>query len=296
MNNIILNFELSFEGSNSDKHFIDLYDVSEALKGFHRTLALTSHLMLHSEVITRAPFVKDINIFTHPPKEGSWKLIASLAIGGQFLMTGLTSSQDTILGHLFFSAYDYVISESLGFNVDYNKTLGQLYLEHNKDIKLPVITESQLDSVIEKVQDSITEMHRPIYKSNTAELLKIKAFSEDTNFNLSSVIDINSYHYIKENVIDGKIFTVTGVVTSYNSNTYRGRIFISEINRPIPFEFDSSLKKKINSIKKVLKSLETHALKKEHLNITMDVKTIKSRNGKLKAYLVQKIWKESLDN
>jgi hypothetical protein len=294
MSKTILNFELSFEGSNSDDHIIDLYDVAEALKGFHRSLALTSHLVLHSKVVTQAPSVKGLTIYSHPAKDGSWKLIASLAIGGQFLMTGLTASQDSVIGHIFFSAYDYVISESLGFNVDYNKTLGQLYIE-NKDLKLPVITESQLDSVIEKVQDSITEMHRPIYKSNTADFLNIKVFSEDKKYDLSSVFDINSYHYITESIIDGSIITVTGVVTSYNSNTFRGRIFISEINRPIPFELDQILKSKINTIKKVLKSLETHALKKTHLCITMEVKAVKSKKGKLKAYLVQKIWKENLD-
>lgn len=291
----ILNFELSFEGSTSDEHIIDLYDVSEALKGFQRTLALTSHLVLHSEVITKAPYAKDLNIYALPSEEGSWKLIASLAIAGQFLTTGLTSSQDSVLGHIFFSAYDYVISESLGFDVDYNKTLGQLYTEHEK-LNVPVITESQLDSVIEKTQNSIIEMHRPIYKSNTANQLKIKAFDSSHSYDISSEIDINSYNYITENIIDGTIITITGVVTSYNSNTFRGRVFIKEISRPIPFEFDPQLKGKRNTISRVIKSLETHALNREHLLVTMEVKAVKSIKGKLKGYLVQKVWKKSLDN
>lgn len=289
----ILNFELSFEGSYCDQNVIDLYDVSEALKGFHRTLALTAHLVLHSEVITKAPCAKDLNIYTFPSEKGSWKIIASLAIAGNFLVEGLKAPHDTVLGHIFFSAYDYVVSESLGVHVDYNKTLGQLYTEH-RNLKLPVITESQLDSVIEKTQNSIIEMHRPISKSNTANQLIIQASTAKDYFHLSSKLDLDSYHYMMEDIIESQIITVTGVVTSYNSNTLRGRIFLSEINRPIPFELDSVLKSKKSTLKQIIQSLETHALSKEHLLVTMEVKAVKTKNGRLKAYLVQKVWKESL--
>ena len=81
-----------------------------------------------------------------------------------------TTPNNSPLGHLMFSLYDYVISESLGYHVDYNKSLGQLAEEaKSKQQKLPDIKEHQVDALIEKCSRAITEIHRPIVKSETAK-------------------------------------------------------------------------------------------------------------------------------
>jgi hypothetical protein len=65
---------LSFNGGAADKNEINFYDVSQALIGFERSLALTTHLVLNGEIITQAPALKGAEILAIPPTEGSWKL------------------------------------------------------------------------------------------------------------------------------------------------------------------------------------------------------------------------------
>lgn len=170
----IIEFTFSFGGNEAENHRIDFYDIAKSLEGFQRSLALTTHLLLNNEVITQAPALKKATIYAIPPKAGSWEITAVIGI----LFTGIyklgTLPKDVPLGHIVHSAYDYVLSKSLGVNVDYNKTLGQLY-EEGKTGELPIIRESQLDSIIEKCSSSIKEMHRPIYKSSTAIDAKISS-------------------------------------------------------------------------------------------------------------------------
>lgn len=293
MNKKVLDFELSFEGSTSDEHIIDLYDVSEALKGFHRTLALTSHLVLNGEVIGKAPFVKNLEIYSHPSEEGSWKMLASLTIAGHFFVEGMTAPQNTNLGHIFYSAYDYVIKESLGFEVDYNKSLGKLYSE-SQGLKVPVITESQLHQVIDKTENSIIEMHRPIYKTNTANKLSISTSIDNKVVPVGKELNLQTYSYLTENIVEQNVFSITGIVSSYSTDTYKGRIYFEDTDRTISFMLDNSLRKKSQTIGRIVRSLKSRALKKDPVNITMDVQVVKSKTGKLKGYLVQKVWKVSL--
>src|SRR6266404_3669458 len=113
-------FTLSFEGAASDQHLIDLYDVSQALIGFQRSLALTSHLVINDEIITQAPSLKGASILALPPKEGSWEIVGLVITGVAAVGYKLgTAPRNTPLGHLIFSLYDYVVKESLGFHVDY---------------------------------------------------------------------------------------------------------------------------------------------------------------------------------
>lgn len=116
-------FRLSFRGNDSDKHQIDLYDVSQALIGFQRSLALTTHLVLNGEIITQAPALKGARIFASPAKEGSWEIIATILAG---IYAIGTAPKDTPIGHIVRSVYDYMVSQSLGVHVDYDKTIGQI--------------------------------------------------------------------------------------------------------------------------------------------------------------------------
>jgi hypothetical protein len=134
----VIPFELSFSGRLAEHQEIDFYDVAEALKGFQRSLALTTHLVLNGEVITQAPSLEGARILLLALEPGSWKATAVVMVG---LTTALyqlgTAPKDTPLGNLVSSAYDYVISETLGFHVDYDKTLGQQYeeLKRERDVK-----------------------------------------------------------------------------------------------------------------------------------------------------------------
>lgn len=165
----MLKISLSYDGQAANVSEIDLYDVAQALIGFQRSLALTTHLVLNDEIITQAPSLKGAQIFTRPAEEGSWKITAIIVSA---LYTLGTAQKDTPVGNLISSVYDYVISESLGFHVDYDKTLGQQYEEYkkSKEPKVEPLPQHRLDSLIEKCEFAIKEMHRPIIKSATQML------------------------------------------------------------------------------------------------------------------------------
>ena len=58
----IAGFTLSYEGEAADLSLIDFYDVAEALVGFERSLAITTHYVLNGSVITQAPSLKGAQI------------------------------------------------------------------------------------------------------------------------------------------------------------------------------------------------------------------------------------------
>lgn len=103
-----LEFSLAFSGATADRHLLDMYDAAKAVAGFQRSLALTTHMILHGEVITQAPSLKNAQILVPPFEEGSWKTGAIIVIAaGAFQV--LTAPTDTPLGHLIHSAYSYVV-------------------------------------------------------------------------------------------------------------------------------------------------------------------------------------------
>jgi hypothetical protein len=174
MNEDILTLSISFTGGLANKHRLDLYDVSQALVGLQRSIALTTHLVLNGEIITQSPSLKGAEIHALPPEDGSWKMKVLVVLTSAY---GLgTLQNNSPLGHLVFSLYDYVVSESLGVHVDLNKSLGVVYEEaRKKQQELPVIQQHQADSLIEKCSTAMHEIHRPIYKSGSATQASISA-------------------------------------------------------------------------------------------------------------------------
>ena len=193
---------LSYDGSNSKDHQIDLYDISQALTGFHRTLALTTHLLLNDKIITQAPSLKGAQVFALPAEEGSWKITAGIILSGTFILG--TVSKDTVIGNIIYSAYDYVISESLGFHVDFKKSLLQQYEEYNKNKEnnnnknIPEIKQYQLDSLIEKCTNSFKEMHRPIFKTGTAEYANLSVEINQVSMKLTPTLNADTYNIWKK--------------------------------------------------------------------------------------------------
>ena len=43
----ILKFGLTYHGGLADSHLLDFYDASQAFSGLHRSLALTTHLIIN---------------------------------------------------------------------------------------------------------------------------------------------------------------------------------------------------------------------------------------------------------
>jgi hypothetical protein len=285
-----IQFELSYSGASSEDHEIDLYDVSQALIGFQRSLALTTHLVLNGEIITQSPSLKGAEIYAFPAEAGSWKVKAGILVLSTAAYQVGTTPSNTPLGHLIFSAYDYVVSESLGFHVDYNKSLGQLYEESKeKNIILPKeVREGQLDSLIEKCSTAITEIHRPIYKTKTAETARISTKINNNIIQLNPTFSFDSFRYIIEENISDEFEVITGSVSSYNSNTFKGRIYVVEEERAISFELSENVRNE-PTIQLVVESLRANALRGFEVEtsfIFCKVQKIKSRSGYLKGYKV----------
>ncbi|MCC3304795.1 hypothetical protein [Sneathiella sp. HT1-7] len=280
----MVSFALKFEGRNADEHTLDLYDAAQAMLGFQRSLAITTHLVLNGQVITQAPSLKNAEILTFPAEEGSWKIVATI-VGGLFALG--TVPKDTPIGHLMHSAYDYVVSESLGFHVDYNSTLGEQYdrLKKDEQSALPILEQSRFDSVIEKCEAAIKEMHRPIIYSETATDGKISFQSGPNIEPLRSQFSRDTFEYLRYTVKDKNPVNVEGRVSSYNINTYKGRIYVKEEGRPIPFILKEGALFPSN-INKITQSLSLNAADRFERNgfIVCEAHRIESRTGRLKSY------------
>ncbi len=232
----VIRFRLSYMGDDADNHQIDFYDVSHALIGFQRSLALTTHLVLNGEIITQAPSLKGAKIFATPAKAGSWEIVATVLAG---IYAIGTAPKDTPLGHIVHSVYDYVISQTLGINVDYDKTIGQAVkeLRDNKQQQAN-LEQHKVDSLIEKCTTAIIEIHRPIFKTRTATGAKITSELPSRHIQVGPNFNIKTFEYISEEFLDDKPSLIKGRVSSYNSNTFKGRIYVADEGRPIPFELD----------------------------------------------------------
>ena len=282
-----ISFTLKYDGGEAENHHIDLYDVSQALIGFQRSLALTAHLVVNGEIITQAPSLKGARILSTPPEDGSWKVVA-VVLAGVYAAT--TAPKDTPLGHIIHSTYDYVVSESLGFHVDYDKSLGQLYEEH-KEKEVPKIEQHQVDSLIEKCSTALTEIHRPIFKTQTASKAIIQSSMGVEYQNIGGVIDLETYQYIHEVFVSEEPEIISGRISSYNSNTYKGRIYVASEGRPVAFELSDNCRSN-HAVQLVVASLSVNAIKDYNsewsvVNCKVFINT--SRSGTLKSYTIIEI-------
>lgn len=292
-------FTLSYKGRSAESHEIDLYDVSQALIGFQRSLALTTHLILNNEIITQSPSLKGASIYALPAEDGSWKLTAGIIITslGTGVYTLGTAPKDTPIGNLIHSAYDYVVSESLGVHVDYEKSLGQLYEEaQEKKQKLPEIKEHQLDSLIEKCSTAITEIHRPIYKTRTADSATIVASLNNKALPVGSIFSIDTYEYMHEAFMEKESEILNGRISSYNSNTFKGRIYVAEEGRPVSFELSDHIRTD-QTVQLIVNSLSVNALKNYDSGwsvVYCRVFKNKSKSGHLKSYKIIEVSNQEL--
>ncbi|MDT4292028.1 hypothetical protein RO575_20895 [Methylomonas sp. MO1] len=285
-----IQFTLSFEGNDSDRNLIDYYDVAQALTGFQRSIALTTHLVLNSEIITQAPSLKGAKIYAFPAEQGSWKSTAVISFIGMGIYNVATLENNSPLGHIVYSLYDYVVSESLGVHVDYNKSLGQLYEEAKKyNIKVKPVTQSQADSLLEKCSTAIGEMHRPIYKNKTAESANIYCTLPDRpKLQINTKLTLESYDFLFETRITEVPEQFFGRVSSYNSNTYKGRVFIPEFGRPVVFELNQHARNQ-KSISLITSSLSANAVNDyadSNSSIKISAFRNTSRSGHLKSLII----------
>lgn len=297
MRSDLLQFTLSFTGELADEHRIDLYDVSQAIIGFQRSIALTTHLVLNQKIITQAPALKGAEILAFPPTDGSWKINSVVVLTAMY---GLgTLENNSPLGHLVYSLYDYVVSESLGVHVDLNKSLGQLYEDAQKNkVKLPLIKQHQADSLIEKCNTAMHEIHRPIYMTGTAGKAEITATINRERLPLETSFSMQTWEYIHETRTSDEEEAFVGRVSSYNSNTYKGRIYVENFGRPVSFELSKNSRgqKIIELVTSSLQSNALRAYKKDEGRVYFKGYQRTSRSGQLKSLLIMSLSDKPIGN
>ena len=282
-------FTLTFDGALAAQNKLDFYDASQAVVGFQRTLALTAHLVINGEIITQAPALKNARVIVQPPEEGSWK-IAAIVMAGVYSVA--TAPKETPVGHLLYSAYDYLVSENLGFHVDYDKPLGQSLneiRESNPSLNPP--EQNKLDALSEKCEGALIGMHRPIVQSRTAERASIASSMGTFEDIIAGPLTETTYDYIKEKIEADESEVVEGFVSSYNANTFRGRFFDPAQQRPISFEMNEKIRTQLR-IELLVNSLAanaTHDKDRDFGRIFFRVRRITSKQGSLKSYVVYEI-------
>lgn len=235
----MIEIELKFTGAESDNGYLNFYDAARALAGFERSLALTTHLVLNGEIITQSPSLRGAEIYLPHIEEGSWKARAVVALSAASVI--LSAGKDSPLGQVVTSVYDYALSETMGFHPDYDKTLQQQYHEHLKE---KGISKEKLDSLAEKIEPSVAEMHRPLAITRTAFSAQILATQK--LIRLGPEMSLSTYEYVKQTIKEDETVDIVGVVTSYNLNTFKGRFLVFEEHRPIPFELTEGARNKRN--------------------------------------------------
>jgi hypothetical protein len=254
-----MQFVLNFRGNEASSGELDFYDAARAVMGFQRSLALTTHFVINGEIITQAPALKNARIMVRPPSVGSWEIVAAVGIG---LYTLGATSKDTVLGHLLRSAYDYVISNTLGFHVDFDKSLGQQhkeFLQANGKNDVSPMSEGRLDALMEKVESAIIDIHRPIVMSETAATAQIS--DQRGSELIGKIFTADSYAYASEVKRLTKPEQFVGVVSSYNVNTFKGRIYIAEEQRPVPFMLADRVRGR-RDVNLVVSSLRSNAVER----------------------------------
>lgn len=276
--------KLKFEGNIADNHILDFYDAARAMVGFQRSLALTTHLVLNGEIITQAPSLKDAEILITTPAPGSWEIVATI-VGGAWVAG--TASKDTPLGHMLYSVYDYVISNTLGFHVDYEKSL---YQDYKAILEQKKLTQQKLDSLMEKTEASIADMHRPIIASGSARQGNLYGITWSGPERIGPDMTAMSYDYVARTVKREDIVEHQGLVSSYNVNTYKGRIYLPIEQRPIPFELEEEARTTRNA-NLIASSLRSNATKRQDQDglIVLHGKRLETSTGRLKALLVQEV-------
>lgn len=289
-----MKIELVYKGQDAEHGELDFYDASQALIGFQRTLALTTHLVLNGEIIVQAPALKGAKILVVPPEVGSWKIRAALiatAIGGLSV-----APKDSFAGHVLWSAYDYTMSRALGFNVDYDKTLGKLYAEakEKRTNEVPILSKGRFDSLIEKCEKAVIDMHRPIVMSGTATSANIYQCMSDQYPKVRGTIDSQSYLFVSNLIKNRDKEILKGKISSYNSNTYKGRIFLEKEGRAIPFELADEARRE-SYIALITESLDLNARRSSRGTslgmIGFVAYRVESKTGRLKSFIVSEVFK-----
>lgn len=129
-------------------------------------------------------------------------------------------------------------------------------------------------------------MHRPIVWSETARSARVYV-----NGNREALVgprlSPETFEHANRTVDIKTPEEFVGKVSSYNSNTFKGRIFLPEFGRPVPFELAEIIRGR-STVTDVTTSLRTNAISRSNSNADVWFKAFRreSSQGRLKSLYV----------
>lgn len=292
-------FTLKFQGALAGaNNTIQLYDFAQALVGFERTIALTTHLLLNGEVRTQSPSTKGFHLVAVPFEQGSFASKTLLYVGGGALSVVTAAgvaAPDTAFGWLARSAIEYVIEETLGFEPNFDEGLGdqiESYRQQQQGAEISRdLTQGRFDSLIEKVEPGLKAIHRPIVKSASAETAQIEYSVAGSPGILDGYFSQQTFDYVDRTITSEDFSDFEGNISSYNTNTFKGRIFVPDEKRTIPFELSDTIQT-LATVNLITNSLRSNGQRRagrmlsNEPDIAFEALRNESVNGRLKSLLV----------
>lgn len=261
--------------------------------GFQRSLAITTHLVVNGTIITQAPALKGATIFASAPKPGSFEIIAAVGLTVTAFYKLGTTPRDSPIGHLVYSVYDYAVKRLTGNHVDFDRSLGQQIAEANKlrdraMQSVPTLDDRRVDSLLEKIEPAIVDMHRPIVKSSSAATARL--FAPDRPKLKPIEFSKRTYDALINVERNDIAVEIVGKVSSYNINTFRGRVFVPKEKRPIPFVL-ADVARSTNNISRITRSLRANASRagSSGADVRLVVLPTRSITGRLKLFHVVEV-------
>ncbi|UIY25897.1 hypothetical protein LZK76_10895 [Rhizobium leguminosarum] len=136
---------------------------------------------------------------------------------------------------------------------------------------------------MEKTENSIREMHRPIAASQTADEAQVSSIIGRAS-NKIAILNSTTYDYVSVTRQVEIPVQLVGRVSSYNINTFGGRIFLETERRPIPFDLAEGCHD-AHSVELITSSLRANALGAEG-TLTVSAFLFESSTGRLKRILI----------
>jgi hypothetical protein len=274
-------FKIEFSGALSERNLIGAYDAAAALRGFERSLALTTHAVLNGDIIVQAPALKGAVILFEPPEQGSWTTRALVVIGGIWALNN--ADQHTPIGHLLYSAYDYVINSATGGDLDYDKPIRRIIEEQRNAAPEASnqLSVDVLDGVVERAEKSIEEIHWPIVETETASNCKI-SYRDRTD---GILLDRSTFEYISQSVERPRPEKYSGAISSYNMNSFTGRVFLSSLGRTVAFLLSDTIRN-ARHVDRITASLRANALKLGNETFDFEAIVVETPSGRIRRLVI----------
>lgn len=213
MENASIKFKYDVENINGG---IDLYDAGIALSGISRSLAISIHYLINGRIIKQAPSLDGASINLLPPARGSFIFDVDI-LSAASTIAGVAASG--VFGN---ACYDFL-------KVVFNRTVGRDSTPTDPRVqKLFKNDNGEIDTIIDTIEGDVASIHRPIIKESKNVVI-IGGSNNIVN------LDMRSYDYVKAKILSDYAEDFYGNISSFNANSCKGRIYIIDEQRTVPF-------------------------------------------------------------